>query len=257
VCRRRRPERLSTTAPRTRSTSSSRPPRIPTRRCLAATPGRALAAKQNARVSAGLDAGYNPFWQLLDPTALGLVGHSYGAAGVSYIAQWDQRVKAVVALDNLGGKGPHAAPVPGASGKSTIGEAACPANPADRTTVPITKPGLGASYYGPDITDWYITAWFDKYLRHARGADAMLLSDRWRHYAPEAAIDPNHDGNAVSFYYYSRLDIHLAGGQPWDREDLRAGCPAMVPAGQDGYAGNYSYDAVREARLDDSAILAT
>ncbi|MHB8693536.1 MAG: alpha/beta hydrolase [Solirubrobacteraceae bacterium] len=263
--------------------------------------GTSHAAKQNARVKAGLDAAYNPFWQLLDPTAVGLVGHSYGAAGVSYIAQWDPRVKAVVGLDNLGGPAPHAATVPGASGKSTIGEAACPATPADRTTVPITKPGLGisadyglpplpnlslpnpqnkeaeslaytktgvdsgeivirggshldfsfipnqafgASYYGPDITDWYITAWFDKYLKHAPGADSMLLSDRWRQYAPEAAIDPNHDGNALSFYYYSRLDIHLAGGQPWDCEDLRAGCLGMVPASQDGYAGNYSYSAI-------------
>jgi hypothetical protein len=108
----------------------------------------------------------------------------------------------------------------------------------------IPNQAFGASYYGPDITDWYITAWFDKYLKHAPGADSMLLSDRWRQYAPEAAIDPNHDGNALSFYYYSRLDIHLAGGQPWACEDLRAGCAGMVPASQDGYTGNYSYDAI-------------
>jgi hypothetical protein len=41
-------------------------------------------AKQNARVATGLDAAYNPFWQLLDASAgVGLAGHSYGAAGVS------------------------------------------------------------------------------------------------------------------------------------------------------------------------------
>jgi hypothetical protein len=52
-------------------------------------------------------------------------------------------------------------------------------------------------------------------------------------------VDPNHDGNAFSFYYYSRLDIHLAGGGHWDCEVLRDGCPGMVSA--DGYPGNYSY----------------
>src|SRR5205085_11128373 len=97
-------------------------------------------------VAAGLDAAYDPFWQLLDSSEIGLVGHSYGAAGVSYIAQWDPRVKAVVALDNLGGPGPQAGSVPGSGGNATtIGEQPCPADPADRTTVPITKPALGLS----------------------------------------------------------------------------------------------------------------
>ena len=62
--------------------------------------------------SAGLDAAYNPFWQLLNPSEIGLAGHSYGAAGVSYIAQWDPRVKAVVAWDNLGGPDPKPARCP-------------------------------------------------------------------------------------------------------------------------------------------------
>lgn len=261
------------------------------------TTGTSHAAKQNARVKAGLDAAYNPFWQLLNPNEIGLAGHSYGAAGVSYIAQWDPRVKAVVAWDNLGGPGPAAGAVPGAA-SGTIGEAACPADPADRKVVPITKPGLGisadyglpptpnlslpdprvkeaeslayskagvdsgeivirggshldfsfipnpafgASYYGPDIIDWYTTAWFNKYLKHDKSANNMLLTERWRNYEPEAAIDPNHDGNAFSFYYYSRLDIHLANGKRWDCEDLRDGCPGMVPTADDGWHGNYSY----------------
>jgi dienelactone hydrolase len=263
--------------------------------------GTSHAAKQNLRVKQGFDAGYNPFWSLLNPKELGLVGHSYGAAGVSYIAQWDPRVKAVVALDNLGGPSPNGGAIPGAGANSTIGEASCRADPADRTTVPITKPGLGisadyglpptpnlelpkprykeaeslqytkagvdsgqivirggshldfsfipnlafgASYYGADITDWYTTAWFDKYLKRSPGADAMLMTDRWRDYVPEAAIDPNHDGNAFSFYYYSRLDIHLNNGTVWDCEDLRDSCPGMVPTAGDGYPGNYSYDAI-------------
>jgi dienelactone hydrolase len=264
------------------------------------TTGTSHAAKQNQRVAAGLDTAYNPFWQLLDPNEIGLAGHSYGAAGVSYIAQWDARVKAVVAWDNLGGPGPDEGAVPGSSANSTIGENPCPADPAARKVVPITKPGLGisadyglppvpntslpnplakstwslnyskakvpsgeviirggshldfsfiplaalgASYYGPDVIDWYTTAWFDKYLKPDDGveADKMLLSQRWLNFAPEAAIDPTHDGNALSFYYYSRLDFTLADGQQWDCEDLADGCPGMVPTTDDGYSGVYDY----------------
>jgi dienelactone hydrolase len=259
--------------------------------------GTSHAAKQNARVAAGLDSAYNPFWQLLDTSEIGLAGHSYGAVGVSYIAQWDSRVKAVVAWDNLGGPSPQSTISGGPSGTSTsIGEQPCPANPADRTTVPITKPALGmsadyflpptpntslpdpraktnesyayskagvdtgqivirggshldfswipnqafgASLRGPDIVDWYTSAWFDKYLKHDPSADARLLTQRWRTDPVEASVDPNHDPNALSFYYYSRLDIHLAGGSVFDCENLRDGCPGLT--GTDGYPGDYSY----------------
>jgi dienelactone hydrolase len=95
--------------------------------------GTSHAAKQDRRVKAGLDARFNPFWHLLDASRIGLAGHSYGAAGVSYIAQWDPRVKAVVAWDNLA--------LPDRS--TTIKP--CPANPAARSVPPITKPGLGLS----------------------------------------------------------------------------------------------------------------
>src|SRR5215212_1910972 len=70
--------------------------------------GTSHAPKQNRRVAAGLNAAYNPFWRLLSKSELGLAGHSYGAAGVSYIGQWDPRVDAVVAWDNLGGTDPNA-----------------------------------------------------------------------------------------------------------------------------------------------------
>ena len=64
--------------------------------------GTSHVAKQDRRVKAGLDAAFNPYWNMLDPSRLGLAGHSYGALGVSYIGQWDPRVKAIVAWDNLG-----------------------------------------------------------------------------------------------------------------------------------------------------------
>jgi len=272
-------------------------PKYPYEPVKSCTTGTSHAAKQNERVKEGLDAAYNPFWQMLNPKEIGLAGHSAGAAGVSYIAQWDPRIKAVVAWDNLGGPGPSTTETEN-NETLTVGEAGCPADPADRKVVPITKPGLGisadyflpptpntglpnptgkeqwslnyskagvdsgeiiirggshldfswipnqafgASYYGPDIVDWYTTAWFNKYLKHEKSADAMLMTERWRDYAPEGAIDPNHDPNAFSFYYYSRMDIHLADGKRWDCEDLRDGCPGMVPASQDGWPGNYSY----------------
>jgi dienelactone hydrolase len=262
------------------------------------TTGTSHEAKQSARVAQGLDAAYNPFYSLLNSGEIGLAGHSYGAAGVSYIGQWDPRVKAIVAWDDLGGPGPKDAPVPGgAPGSSqTIGESGCPANPADRTTVPVTKPALGmsadyglppapntslpdpngkstwslnysklgvdtgeiiirggshldfsfipnqafgASLRGPDIIDWYTSAWFDKYLKHDRSADARLLTERWRSDPVEAGIDPNHDGNAFSFYYYSRLSFHRSNGTMFSCEDLREGCPGMTSS--DGYPGDYSY----------------
>jgi len=264
--------------------------------------GTSHAAKQDERVAAGLDAAYNPFWKQLKAKQLGLAGHSFGAAGVSYIAQWDPRVKAVVAWYNRGGPSPEGGSVPSqqgaSSGKSSIGEKPCPADPGARTTVPITKPGLGmsadyglppvpntglpqplaksswslayseagvdsgeivirggshldfsfipnqafgASLRGADEIDWYTSAWFDKYVKHSKAANARLLTDRWRGDALEAAVDPGHDGNSFSFYYYSRLDFHQSRNKVFDCENLRDGCPGMVSENQDGYAGPYSY----------------
>jgi dienelactone hydrolase len=264
-------------------------PYVPVPSC---STGTSHAAKQNARVAAGLDNAYNPFWAVLDPTRLGLAGHSYGAAGVSYIGQWDPRVSAIVAWDNL------SPPDPSAAGGQTGSprEQPCPADPAARTVPPITKPALGmsadyflpptpntsqpnptakttesfaysdagvdtgeliirggshldfsfipniafgASLRGADMITWYTTAWFDKYIKGDPTADARLLTTRWRNDAPEAAIDLNHDGNEFSFYYQSRLDIHLAGGRSFDCEDMRAGCAGMTPF--DGVRGTYWY----------------
>jgi dienelactone hydrolase len=269
----------------------------PVRSC---SSGTSHAAKQDLRVREGFDAAYDPFWQLINRSEVGLAGHSYGAAGVSYIAQLDPRVKAVVAWDNLGGPSPSSTISGGPSSLSaTIGEQGCPSDPAARATVPITKPGLGisadyflpptpntslpdptakstwsraysqagvdsgeliirggshldfswipnqafgASLRGPDIIDWYTTAWFDKYLKRDPSADARLLTERWRSDPVEAGVDPNHDGNGFSFYYYSRLEFHRAAGQAVDCEDLRDGCGALVKS--DGYPGNYSYVAI-------------
>jgi dienelactone hydrolase len=114
--------------------SSAAKPYEPRKSC---SSGTSHAAKQDRRVKAGLDTAYNPFASLLDPSRVGIAGHSYGAAGVSYVAQSDPRVKAVVAFDNLG--------QPVAGGGSGLGEQPCPADPSQRAPAAITKPGLGLS----------------------------------------------------------------------------------------------------------------
>ena len=229
--------------------------------------GTSHAPKQERRVASGLNAAHNPFAHLLDRDRIGLAGHSYGAAGVSYVGQWDPRVKAIVAWDNLGPADPAAA--------GRLGERPCPADPSARTPAPITKPALGmsadyglvttpytadpdplakseqslaysragvdtgqlvirggthyefsfianpafgATLRGADLTAWYTTAWFDKYVKGDPTADARLLTTRWRDH--------------FSFYYRSRLDVAGFGC-----EDLRAGCPGL----RDDGLGSWSY----------------
>ncbi len=258
--------------------------------------GSSHAPKQFRRVKRGLDAAYNPLWKLLNPSEIGLAGHSYGAAGVSYIGQWDHRVKAIVAWDNLGGPGPSDGSVPGMKGGKSLGEQGCPADPAARRTVRIHTPALGisadyglpptpnasqpdpkaksvwslryskagvdtgeiiirggshldfsyipnqafgASLRGPDMSNWYTVAWFDKYLKHQRSADRLLLTSRWRHDRISQRVDPRHDPNAFSFYYPSRLDIHKFGGAHVVCSNLRRGCAALYQ--QDGVRGPFRY----------------
>lgn len=112
-------------------------PYVPQKSC---SSGTSHAEKQARRVKSKLNApGYNPFWELLDTSRVGITGHSYGAAGVSYVGQSDPRVKAIVAMDNLAGTDPSEREDP------------CPANPDARKVAPITKPALGlsADYFIP------------------------------------------------------------------------------------------------------------
>ena len=85
-----------------------------------------------------------------------------------------------------------------------------------------------------DLVAWYTRAWLDRYVKGDKGAERALTTDRWRHDARSAAIDPDGDGNLYSFYYRSRLD--LDGGRI-RCEDVRKGCTALKPDGQ----GPFSY----------------
>jgi dienelactone hydrolase len=95
------------------------------------TTGTDHSEKQDRRVAAGLDAAYNPLAGLVDPSRVGIAGHSLGAGAVSYIGQVDDRVDAIAAWDNL------SAPTTGPECLS--GSAPRPTDP------PITKPALGIS----------------------------------------------------------------------------------------------------------------
>jgi hypothetical protein len=104
------------------------------------------APKQDRRVAAGLNTAHNPLAGMFDRRRFGLAGHSYGAAGVSYVGQWDPRVDAVVAWDRLQGADPNAPSIGG-----NPAERPCPADPSQREPAPITKPALGmsADYFLP------------------------------------------------------------------------------------------------------------
>lgn len=261
--------------------------------------GTSHAGYQAARVKAGLDTAYNPFWRIVDRKKLGLAGHSYGAAGVSYIGQWDKRVKAIVAWDNLAAPNPKVGPF----GSGSAAEKGC-VDAADRTVAKIRKPalgisadyflpptpntslpaynakdteslvysrhhvdtgelvirggshldfsfipnvGFGASLRGADLTTWYTNAWFDYYVKGRHSAFRRLTTNRWRHDATEAKVDSYQDGNAFSYYYRSRLDIHRPSGKRFDCEDLRAGCHGRL-ARHDGHRGSWSYLKVDTSR---------
>jgi dienelactone hydrolase len=135
--------------------------------------GTSHAAKQKARVKSGLDAGYNPFFKLVDPKRIGIAGHSLGAAAVSFIGQEDNRVDATAAWDNL------SAPDAGAFGIPD-----CPSAPDTRKAPKITKPAIGMSNdYGlvaePYAQDPDPLSHDDGFLAYQKaGVDSMQVNTR-------------------------------------------------------------------------------
>jgi alpha-beta hydrolase superfamily lysophospholipase len=225
------------------------------------------AQRQRDEVAARAATAFNPLHALLDRGRLGIVGHSLGAYSVSYMQGVDPRVDAVVAWDNLSSATVQPGSPPSRPRVPALGMSAdYYLTPTPYTSDPnpeaknggfaawrragldsmeltvrggthyewsyISNPAFGASLRGIDMAGWYTTAWFDKYVKGDPTADRRLLSGRWRADALEAAVDPDRDGNMLSFYYRSRAAFHRADGSLVTCDDLRAGCPALMV--QDG-----------------------
>jgi hypothetical protein len=217
----------------------------------------------------------------MNPREIGIAGHSRGADVASILGARDRRVDAIVAFDNLmattspdadGHTRPLRPRVPALGMSADYYEAP---EPYTSDPPPLEKdqgyaayrragkdamevivrggthfewsyaPGLPATLRGIDMATWYAQAWFDRYLKHRRGADRRLLSDRWRHDPEEKAADAGGDPNLYSFYYRSRLAIHDRGHLV-RCGDLRKGCSDLVPKRRDGYPGEYSYLRARQ-----------
>jgi dienelactone hydrolase len=246
---------------------------------------------KHQRVKDGVATSYNPFWRMVDPTRVGLAGHSYGASGVTWVGQQDHRVDAVVAWDNLcalnqksGSAIPEGTGVPASCLSGGLGHpkprvpslglsADYGLTPTPYTSKPdplaksagslefskagvdtgeivirggthyefsyIPMPTFGATLRGIDLSAWYTTAWFDRYLKGDRSATKRLLTTRWQDDKRGAEVDLNGDGNLFSSYYRSRLDIGHDGGRRVRCNNLRRGCPAL--SSYDGRPASYSY----------------
>jgi dienelactone hydrolase len=106
------------------------------------TTGTSHEPKQKARVKEGFDAAYNPLWRLVDKSRVGIVGHSLGAAAVSFVGQEDPRVDALVAWAHLDDP---------SAGGGTFSTPSCDSAPATRKPPRLTKPALGMS------NDYFLT----------------------------------------------------------------------------------------------------
>ena len=102
-------------------------PYLPRASC---TSGTSHAERHLSRVGLGLNAAFNPLHGLVDPSRIGVAGHSLGASSVSYIGQKDPRIDAIVAWDNL---------------SNTNSKGSCDSAPESRADTAITKPALGIS----------------------------------------------------------------------------------------------------------------
>ncbi|MFM9379388.1 alpha/beta hydrolase family protein [Gordonia sp. VNK21] len=71
------------------------------------------------------------------------------------------------------------------------------------------------------ITNFYTTAWFDKYLKGDQSAVDRLAGERWRHSAHAPA--PGEE-NRFSAHYRSRIDVTLGDGERLVCEDVRRRC---------------------------------
>ena len=205
------------------------------------TPGQ---QRQAQAVAAGSANDANPLHTRVDTNRVGVVGHSRGADVASILAATDTRLRAAVAWDDLLGHTSDDPPVPlrakvpvlGIADdyyqvpqpftadpdpqQHSTGFAAARAAGVDAAELVLRGAthfefsyqagiALPATLRGVDFATWYATAWLDRYVKGDAGAVKRLLTGRWRSDAAEAAVDASADGNLFSFYFRSRLAIHV------------------------------------------------
>ena len=85
-------------------------------------------------------------------------------------------------------------------------------------------PLLTASQRGIDAAAWYTTAWLDRYLVGDKKATDRLLTRRWHSDPIDRAADPAGEGNLLSFYYDSPVDL----GGDLKCADLRTACNDLL-----------------------------
>lgn len=181
---------------------------------------------------------HNPAWADLDPTRVGLAGHSLGASAVSQVGQVDTRVKAIVAWDNLS----NVTPPPGGLHTPALGiNAEYFFNPQPMQTAPdehakdagfrqLEAAGvdtmqvalrssthlefgyvpyiLPASRLGERVTFYYTLAWFDRYLKDDSNATSRLTA---------TTFDDSSDVHSIGAGRYDPVlgnQPYEIGGQP-------------------------------------------
>jgi dienelactone hydrolase len=221
-------------------------PKVPFKPRPSCETGTSHAPKHDRRVAAGLNSAYNPFYKLLNPRQIGLAGHSFGAAGVSYIGQKDIRVKAIVAWDNLGR--------PSTSGGLPVQP--CPSSPSSHADAPITKPALGMSAdYGltpnPNTSDPNPLAKSQASLAYsAAGVDTGQLNIRGgTHYEFSFIPNPAFGGtlrgiDQVAWYTTAWFDKYVKGDPTADQRLLTTrwhNDAAEAAIDPDGDGNQYSF----------------
>jgi dienelactone hydrolase len=170
---------------------------------------------------------YNPLWQRLDPTRIGIAGHSLGAIAATPIGQTDPRVKAIVSYDNLNAEYDDAV-LPKLHAPTLFFGAdyafPSPLVPFDPSNPPDPKLWLSTAYsqlksagvdamhintrasthyefgyqpfpasfqasrYGERVTMHYTLAWFDKYVRGDSSATERLTTTTFDDSADASSI---------------------------------------------------------------------
>jgi len=175
-------------------------------------------AKQQRRVAAGLNSAFNPFWQMLDTSALGLVGHSYGAIASSWLGQQDPRVDAVVAMDNL------CVPVFPSPDEITA-----------FTTAPVNQPAGGLLLYGfsPDCFGAPPGVPAPALTKPALGLTVDYLLTPFPYAAPPRPLDKVEASLAYSAAGVDNAHITVRGGTHIDHMDLGVGFIPFSLRGRD------------------------